>query len=451
MKRNKIMALTALLTLIGAPLSKAQETKGGSQQSTSAQSANKDSKAVDKTKDSKAPQQNKDSKTAEKTKEETKKDSKNAQQMKEQPKDSKKDGKKENKKSDVASNETLLNRMVNLGYSLEWIKKNWPWLAAIGGTGVVSGVAGNKMGKKANVDAKVDAKVQEIVNKGYMKNEDVAADYVLKTNQEGIKAAAKNFGIKYTDEELNNKAHQLAGDKKYTEDNLNDNNFLSGKNLVKKADLDQLVKNAKKEVDDEWKQKINKGELLENVDEDAIKKLADGIGIKYTDDELKKKIDAAVSAAKGTGLLTRIVDESKKKSFDTYVQGIEEQLQCSLRNIQKALGGSFQSIFAITTYSDEDEIPNDKVVDALNMLADIKNALVDKQASDFEASFANTKGTQDGAWSDFGFKLGSKEYDVYVKHTENKEICIKVDEDEYSISLENVEIEKVDGGEEEGD
>ena len=284
MKRNKIMALTALLTLIGAPLSKAQE-KGGSQQSTSAQSekiANKDSKAteqvknqgkskdskalqtkdskaVDKTKDSKAPQQTKDSKTADKTKEETKKDSKNAQQTKEQPKDSEKDGKKENKNSSVAHDKDLMNRMVSLGYSIEWIQKNWSWLAKLGGIGVVSGVIGNKMGKKANVDA----------------------NYVLKTDKDGIIAEAEKFGVKHTDGDLEARAQELAGDKKYTE-----------------ADLDQLVKNAKKEVDDEWQQKISKGELFEDVgkdtikklaDKDTIKELADGIGIKYTDADLANK------------------------------------------------------------------------------------------------------------------------------------------------------------------
>jgi len=412
MKRNKIMALTALLTLLGAPSSKAQEVKGDSKQPTSAQSANKDSEAVDKTKeqnknldktkDSKAPQQAKDSKTP--------------QQKKEQTKDSNPSGAK-----------SFVNRMMSLGYSMEWIRKNWPWLAAMGGTGVVSAVAGNKMGKKANVGAKV----QDIVATGYKKNDEVAANYVLKTDEEGIKAEAEKLGIRYTDGDLEakaqQKAQQLANGKKYTDEELNN------------------------KVNEVINQRITDKELVEANNEDAVKTAAKEFGIKYTDNELEQRIDAAVSVAKGTGLLTRIVDENKKEPFDNYVEEMDEQLQCSLRNIQKALGGSFQSIFAITTYSDEDEIPNDKVVNALNMLADIKNALVDKQALDFEASFANTKGTEDGAWSDFGFKLGSKEYEVYVKHTENEEICIKVDEDEYSISLKNVEIEKVDGGEEEGE
>ena len=200
--------------------------------------------------------------------------------------------------------------------------------------------------------------------------------------------------------------------------------------------------------------------MIDKNNQNDVKQAAAGLGIKYTDNDLKAKINAAVSIAESTGLLTRAVDESKKKSFDTYVQEMDEQLQCSLENIQKALGGSFRSIFAVTKYKDEEIIPNGKVVDALNMLADIKNALVEKQALNFKASFADTEDENDNAWSDFKFKLGSKEYDVYVKHTENKEICIDVGDDEYHISLKDVElvelvgkgeIEEIEEEEEEGE
>ena len=486
MKRNKIMALTALLTLLGAPSSKAQEVKGDSKQPTSAQSANKDSEAVDKTKeqnknldktkDSKAPQQAKDSKTP--------------QQKKEQTKDSNKNGKKDEKKqqtkdSNPSGAKSFVNRMMSLGYSMEWIKKNWPWLAAMGGTGVVSGIAGNKMGKNANVEAKV----KQAVNAGYTKNEVVAekvkqeinekiaskelvkaADVDAKVQQsidakvtkgelfkkfddDVIKELANNLGIKYTDGDLANEeflnVHNLLTKNKSNAliaaaGNSVINSKVSSGELFTKDDVQNNYtknKDVDAKVQQEIDKKINNKELVRANDQNAIKQAAEVLGIKHTDNELKQKINAAVLIAKNNDLLKRVVDENRKNTFDSSIDGIDEKLLNSLKAIQDKLNGNFADILVKTTYgntNNEVKINNETIVGALSMLADIKNALVDKQALNFEAKFSNTEGQEgDKSWSDFYFDLGSKRYNVYIKHTDAQAIYVSYDKvkDRYKIAL----------------
>lgn len=474
MKKNRLMALTALLTLLGAPSSKAQEVKGDSKQPTSSQSANKDSKATDKTKeqvknqgqnkDSKA-LQTKDSKTVDKTKEQTKDSNKDGK--KEQDKGSKKDDKKQQtKNSNPAGSEANLVNRTRFGYTVDWIKKNLPWLTTIAGTGAVSGYIGNKMGKKANVTQ---------MDNNTIKQKAGALGMIDKTNEGDVKQAAAVFGIKYTEMDLNNKAQTLAGGKKYTDEELNNkvneeidqkigNKELvkNNKNDVKQAaevfgikytdeDLNnkaQTLASGKKytevefnsKVGEEIDKKIGNKELIKANDEDAVRQAAESFGIKYTDNEVNTKIANAVLAAKHKGLLERTVKEEQKTVFDNSTKDIDKKLSDSLKAIQIRLSGNFVSILAKTKYGEankEAKINNETILGALYMLADIRNALVDKQAVNFKAQFADTEGKKDNAWSDFYFDLGSKHYNVYMLNANGQTFYVTDDNNKtrYAISL----------------